>query len=46
MKKLSYLIMAFATIWAIYGELIYHFYWEDLIVMFMMIAIFLKKGEA
>ena len=45
MKHLSYLIMFIAIVWAIYGEFTYHFYWEDLILMAMMIAIFFKKGE-
>ena len=46
MRYLSYIVMAIAILWAIYGEFTYHFYWEDLILMAMLVAIYLKKGEA
>lgn len=46
MKKIiSSAIMGFAIIFAIWGEFKYNFYYEDLIIMAMLVAIYFKKGE-
>lgn len=46
MKKIiSSAIMGLAIAFAIWGEFKYGFYYEDLIIMAMLIAIYLKKGE-
>ena len=46
MKKIiSSAIMGFAITFAIWGEFKYNFYYEDLIIMAMLVAIYFKKGE-
>lgn len=45
MKIISYIIMVFAIVFAIFGEFKYNFYYEDLIIMAMLVAIYFKKGE-
>lgn len=45
MKMISYIIMVFAIVFAIFGEFNYNFYYEDLIIMAMLVAIYFKKGE-
>ena len=46
MKNLiSKIIMCLAILFALFGEYKYGFYFEDLIIMAMLVAIYLKKGE-
>lgn len=46
MKKIiSSVIIGFAITFAIWGEFKYNFYYEDLIIMAMLVAIYFKKGE-
>lgn len=46
MKKIiSLTIMCMAILFALFGEYKYGFYYEDLIIMAMLVAIYLKKGE-
>lgn len=42
---ISSVIMGFAITFAIWGEFKYNFYYEDLIIMAMLVAIYFKKGE-
>lgn len=46
MKKIiSSAIMCLAILFALFGEYKYGFYYEDLIIMAMLVAIYFKKGE-
>lgn len=46
MKKIiSSVIMGLAITFAVWGEFKYDFYYEDLIIMAMLVAIYFKKGE-
>ena len=46
MKKIiSSAIMGLAITFAVWGEFKYNFYYEDLIIMAMLVAIYFKKGE-
>ena len=45
MKSLSFILMVIAFVMAVIGEYKYNFYYEDLIIMAMLVAIYFKKEE-
>lgn len=45
MKYFSVILMMIACIMAIIGEYKYNFYYEDLIIMYMLVAIFLRVNK-